>query len=77
MWINKCDKLPKEGEYVLIYPPYIRTLFEDEPRHVCKWRNGSFKYYLGGSVHSVTWKDVTHWMSLPKPPVDIRTEVKK
>lgn len=67
-WISKCDKLPKNGEYVYVYPPYYSGVFDDEPRHVVRWRDGCFVYYLGGSVHNVTWGEITHWQPLPPPP---------
>ena len=70
-WLNKCDELPKQGEYVLIYPPYISGAFDDEPRHVVKWHQGRFVYYLGGSIHDVTWGGVTHWASLPVAPTTV------
>ena len=67
-WIKKCDQLPKEGEYVLIHPPYRCTVFSEEPRHVVRWKNGRFIYYSNNYIQNVSWKDITHWMPLPQNP---------
>ncbi len=75
MWINKCDQLPADNEYVLVYPPYCSPVFPDEPRHVLRYGRGRFEYYLGGSVHNAMWKEITHWMPLPAPLTADNVEV--
>ena len=71
-WVPVDRKLPDDGQYVLVDPPYLSFAWDDEPRHVLFFSRSDmcFKYYLGGSVHhaySLTdkhgWK-FRAWMAL-------------
>jgi hypothetical protein len=68
IWIPTKYALPEDGQYVLIYPVYISSVFKDEPRHVLRFHDGVWKYYLGDSVHGIAGHEVTHWMPLPRNP---------
>ena len=72
-WILLNKQKPDEGQYVLTYPTFISNVFKDEPRHVLRYINGTFKYYLGDSIHepyNSFIESITHWMPLPEPPKD-------
>ena len=64
-WIPVSERLPENDEYVYIHPPHISGAFPDEPRHVMKYHNGDWRYYLGDSIHNPYEDSVTHWMPLP------------
>ncbi len=69
-WTSVEDGLPEDGEYVNVYPPYTSTVFDDEPRHVLKYdsKYHTWKYYLGGSVHTVLNPfSITHWLKITPP----------
>jgi hypothetical protein len=68
-WKSLKTELPEDRQYVIVHPPYISCAFPDEPRHVMRWcgRLGTFRYYLGDSIHTPT-ETITHWMPLPEPP---------
>jgi len=60
-WISVKDKLPEEGENVLIYEEAyseVGYLFRG------KWR--SMETDFCGEPYEL--EDVTHWMYLPEPP---------
>lgn len=75
-WISVDKKQPEEGEYVLVNPPHISSVFPDEPRHVLRWHDGRFVHYMGDSVHCAYNKlnEVdglkVRWMPLPEIPED-------
>ncbi len=69
-WVSVEERLPDDGEYVTVWPPYKSTVFEDEPRHVLKYNSTyhTWKYYLGGSVHTVPNPfSITHWQPITGP----------
>ena len=70
-WISVSERLPENGEYVYIHPPHISGAFPDEPRHVMKYHNGDWRYYMGDSIHNPYEDSITHWMPLPQPPYRI------
>lgn len=62
-WISATDRLPAEGERVLLYTPY--EIFGDD--HACignKAGLASCKMKKRGKVVPV----FTHWMPLPEKP---------
>lgn len=65
-WIPIDYALPENGQYCLVKPVYFSDVFPTEPRHVLRYRDHSWVYYLGDSVHSITGHKITHWMPLPK-----------
>ena len=67
-WISLKDRLPKNGQYVLAFPYYRSSVFAFEPRHVLRYFNQGFRYYLGDSIHTTYGHVITHWMPLQKPP---------
>ena len=70
-WISVKDRLPFDGEYALVHPVFISSVFDDEPRHVLRFKEGRWVYYLGGSVHTTFGHTVTHWQPLPSPPLEV------
>jgi len=68
-WISVKDRLPEEGEEVLIFGQYLN----DIPKIL-----GVRSRYKGDQDWKYTWEgpdewvyrenDVTHWMPLPEPP---------
>ena len=68
-WISVKDKLPNEGERVLIYAPktqnkyYVATFYilRDEIKFAMNIYGMSYCWYA---------EDVTYWQPLPEPPED-------
>lgn len=68
-WISVKDRLPEEGEEVLVFGQYLN----DIPKVL-----GVKSRYKGDQDWKYTWEgsdewvyredDVTHWMPLPEPP---------
>lgn len=64
-WINIKDKLPNRGEIVLILDSYGTQYV------------GALRYGLNEFEYSsccgcyVRLADITHWMPLPDPPIDV------
>lgn len=68
-WISVKERLPEEGEEVLVFGQYLN----DIPKVL-----GVRSRYKGDQDWKYTWEgsdewvyrenDVTHWMPLPKPP---------
>jgi hypothetical protein len=64
-WISVQERLPEEGEDVLIYTGFAGV------DHA--WRDGpDFVLYRSDSYNEalVFNEQVTHWMPLPEPPKD-------
>ena len=66
-WVHKCNKLPRDGEYVLVWPPYCSEIGSDDPHHVLRWHSGGFVYYGGNFVYNAEWDDITYWASIIAP----------
>ncbi len=68
-WISVKDRLPKHGELCIVYcgeyGSFLVNYDESSIRH--HWNPTCF-----GCFNSLLWnlENTTHWMSLPKPPVD-------
>jgi hypothetical protein len=68
-WISVKDRLPNDGERVLIYVPktqnkyYVATFYtlRDEIKFAMNIYGMSYCWYAN---------DVTHWQPLPEPPKD-------
>ncbi len=61
-WISVKDKLPNELSIILVYGKVYDDDFE------IGWAFYNTKdQYCGTNYY---YKDVTHWMDLPKPPKD-------
>jgi hypothetical protein len=66
-WISVHKRLPKiEGNYLVVYQYNENSIFDGvaeysvgfyRTEHGTGWDNNSFKTF-----------EITHWMSLPKPP---------
>lgn len=54
-WINVKDRLPEEGQLVLVYMPAIDFHIDIDERYSDRWSRYNYV-------------DVTHWMPLPEPP---------
>lgn len=64
-WISVAEKLPNYFEHVLINVPRDKpfaTVHEAYLRKDGLWNTGLYRYNK---------EDVTHWMPLPQPPVDM------
>lgn len=63
-WIKCCDKLPQMDEPVLAWDgEYIEKAFRTDVYLESDGIQWIWTYY-----DYMEWKDVTHWMPLPKPP---------
>jgi hypothetical protein len=60
MWIDIKDRLPEEGDFVLIFEPLGR------PYEIAEYR------YYNESLYFMTGRTIkhkaSHWMPLPNPP---------
>lgn len=64
-WVSVDDKLPKEDQSVLIYDAYsthgkVYTMTCSSYLLAC----------LSGDEFSESYRGITHWMPLPKPPTE-------
>ena len=68
-WISVKDKLPDEGERVLIYAPRTQNQYYVAMFYTLR---GEIKFTMNIYGISYCWyaEDVTYWMPLPKPPKD-------
>ena len=76
-WISVSDRLPQDGQTVLLYDneeQHVATFKE-----VCTWckKKKGFVYDPEGEWHGKHWhlhkefdRPPTHWMPLPTPPKD-------
>lgn len=75
-WIKVEDQKPETYQWVLTCTSPRGT---NEPRciHICRWTGKEWTSIQIGSVESSTFTDIihefyydeiSHWMSLPKPP---------
>lgn len=63
-WISVNDRLPKNGDWVLVYGDgKIYMAFVDQDNQWCVDADG-----YDGHIENVDW--VTHWMELPKGPYE-------
>jgi hypothetical protein len=70
-WIDVKDKLPNEGELVLVYAPecFINNETENGYTFGMMDKNGLMAYAIGGYDCGYTSAMIiTHWMPLPEPP---------
>jgi hypothetical protein len=64
-WISVDDKLPKEGEHVLVYFKYLLD------NGICvgyHYKSEWSHWPLGGFAGDSCIFNITHWMTLPKNP---------
>lgn len=66
-WISVKDRLPEEGQKVIV--------FDNEYKTVDTYEFEDSKFLYRDSYHTDDYTNfVTHWMPLPKPPInDCRT----
>lgn len=63
-WISVKDRLPRIGEFCLVYTPnrsigeFVGYIEDD----------GNWQFYIGGEGRSLDVSWVTHWMPLPDTP---------
>jgi len=75
-WILTKDKLPEDGEYVLVYNftdanndskglncATLIKEFSEEHGNLNRWHIENSRVYVYEE-----WNEVTHWMPLPEPP---------
>ena len=63
-WISVKDRVPEEGEYVLILEPIDKEILEYQERfNVAHWLDG-----MGWIDWCADDVSPTHWMPLPEPP---------
>jgi hypothetical protein len=71
-WIPVGERLPKEGEWVIIYSP--RSLEPPMPAYLGHTSNGKALCWWQGAD---AWLDMldwaTHWMPLPAPPAEVQS----
>ena len=62
-WIPVTERLPdKKRNHYLCY-------MDDDSIAVCYWSNVSISG-IKWEWHNPNWKEVTHWMQLPEPPME-------
>lgn len=62
-WINIKDRLPAEGEPVIVWESTGMTI-----AHLLGFSSDSRKPEWIESFGNCSFQSVTHWMELPKPP---------
>ena len=68
-WISVKDRLPDEGEMVLIYAPRTQNQYYVAMFYTLR---DEIKFAMNIYGMSYCWyaEDVTHWQPLPQPPQD-------
>lgn len=61
-WIPVTERLPKEGEFVLVYGDLYPNKHDGGVIAVSKRMDWNYWQGFGRE------RDITHWMPLPKPP---------
>jgi hypothetical protein len=80
-WIPVSERLPEEGQWVLIQGEWFNDpkKFWSDPGYA-QWKNGQFMPdtdQIGGLDYQVEpYSKVTHWMSLPPKPITLPEEIK-
>ena len=66
-WISVNDRLPVDGQMIAVC---IDRLQIGCVCRYCEYEEEKLPCLIYGPLKCLgfTWKDVTHWMTLPKPP---------
>lgn len=87
-WIDANERLPeKSGEHIVFLEgarvwreqdndvSYVTSMWFDKKQNIWKEMNGDDSYNAVLSAVDTEWScSVTHWMELPKPPVNKESE---
>ena len=74
MWISVNERLPEPLHWYLICAP---SGYGDEVMTSMAFFDGRWLTYEDAPDFIDVWHGVTHWMPLPDPPKDPRTESKR
>ena len=61
-WIPVGERLPEDGDFVLIWDEMNGVYIAEHSKQVPQWAADG--YYR----HGTSYKYITHWMPLPQPP---------
>ena len=62
-WISVKERLPKNGEIVLVYAKECGCIVAEWRRKWSEWENWNSQ-----EEHRLQFEEVSHWMPLPEPP---------
>lgn len=70
-WISIQDNQPREFQQVLIYGTWRRSNNSNmDVGYMYQHTNDNWYWSISGTTGGSIGNSVTHWMPLPKPPVD-------
>jgi hypothetical protein len=67
-WISVKDRLPVDGEYVLVYAKNGTRRYKIDSAIYCEEKKYHWRFF---DIPNYFGKYITHWMPLPEPPKDL------